>query len=425
MIGPTRRKEHVGRVEAAGLCTQCGTCAGICPAHAVRMRWELCHGWRVHVDDRACTDCGACLAACPGERFDFTPHATWRKRNAGAPAPDFLGPWRGMWFGWATDPDVRHGGASGGVATAILQAALTDGLPGPQGERVRVDAATCCRVDPDNPLAVRPVVVETPAEAAACRGSKYNTVAMNEALAHVRESPGGYVLVGLPCHIHGLRLAQERSAKLRERVVLALGIFCGWSATPRATEIIARRAGVEPADLATVSYRGPGWPGEMRLVLRDGRELRRPYPDYADDLVYAYTPPRCRLCPDALAECADISVGDAWLDRFEKDPSFAEGVSDIIARTPAGRRFVDELAAEGRLTLLPAAPDEMTASQAEAERIKRGVFRGRRRLRRLAGRPVPDYPGLHVEPSFADTLAGLRDAVKEAWFRKLGDRRYP
>jgi coenzyme F420 hydrogenase subunit beta len=417
-------KTHVGRVDAAGLCTQCGTCAGICPADAVEMRWELRHGWRVVVDDARCTDCGACLESCPGESFDFRADAPWRARNQGGPIQDFLGPWRGLWFGWATDPDVRHRGASGGVATAVLQAALTDGLPGEDGERVKVDAVIGARIDPANALAVRPVLAATAAEAAACRGSKYNAVAMNEALAQVRERPGRYVLVGLPCHIQGLRLAQRRSHVLRERVVFALGIFCGWTAQPRATEIAARQAGVDPADLATVTYRGPGWPGGMRLVRADGSERRRPYPDYFDRFMGACTPPRCRLCPDALAECADVSVGDAWLERFEHDPAFAEGVSDVIARTPLGERTLDELAAGGRLSLLPATPDGMVTSQSEAVRIKRHVLRGRLWLRRLAGRPVPDYPGLDLEPSPSEVTAGLRDAAEEALFRAVGDLRY-
>jgi len=415
---------HVGQVEAAGLCTQCGTCAGVCPADAVTLRWELRHGWRVHVDDERCTDCGACLAACPGESFDFRPDAPWRERNAGAPSPDFLGPWRGLWFGWATDPDVRHRGASGGIATAVLTALLEDGAPGEDGERVPVDAVVCAAVDPANALAVRPVLATNPTAVAACRGSKYNAVAMNEALHHIGATPGRYVLVGLPCHVQGLRLAQARSATLRERVVLALGIFCGWTSEPRATEVTARRAGLDPADLAAVSYRGPGWPGEMRLETRTGRGRRRMYPDYFDRIMGAYAPPRCRLCADALAECADVSVGDAWLDRFTEDPDVAEGVSDVIARTPSGERLVTELARQ-RLSLTPATPEAMLASQADAVYMKRRVLRGRLWLRRLAGHPVPEYPGLRCEPTLADKCAGLRDLSEETLFRAIGDLRFP
>ena len=388
------------------------------------MGWDLRVGYRAQVDDGACTDCGACLAACPGERFDFSEGAPWRERFGGAPAPDFLGPWRSLWFGWATDPATRHAGASGGVATAILQALLEVGLPDARdgGTARPVDAVVCTSMSVENPLAAEAVLAATAEQIAACRGSKYNAVAVNELLAHVRRTPGRYALVGLPCHIQGLRLAQLRSRALRERVVFALGIFCGWTSEPRATAVTARRAGLDPRKLSSVAYRGPAWPGEMRLATREA-ELRRPYPDYFDRYMAAFTPPRCRLCPDALAELADVSVGDAWLDRFTDDPAMTEGVSDLIARSDEGQRLLESLSAS-RITLLPATPDELLASQSEAYRIKRRVLRGRRWLRKLAGRRVPDYPGLDVEARTADRLAGARDLAEEALFRSLSRARY-
>ena len=72
-------------------------------------------------------------------------------------------------------------------------------------------------------------------------------------------------MVGLPCHVRGSGSPSAATAGLRERVVFSLGIFCGWSAQPRATELAARRLGVDPDDLADVRYRGPGWPGGLRL----------------------------------------------------------------------------------------------------------------------------------------------------------------
>jgi coenzyme F420 hydrogenase subunit beta len=389
---------------------QCGTCVAVCPAAAVSLEWDLRTGHRLSVDAGLCTDCGTCLESCPGPGLDFTAGAWWRERIGGAPARDFLGPWRGLWFGWASDEGVRHLGASGGVATALLVGALESGF---------ADAVLAVGLDPLNPLAAVGVVCRTPEEVSACRGSKYNVVAVNTLLRTVLDEPGRYILVGLPCHIQGLRFAQRRSRRLRERVVLGLGVFCGLTNEPRATEVAARQAGLEPGDLASVSYRGPGWPGGMRLETRDGRVRYRDYPDYFDRHLAAIVPPRCRICPDALAELADISVGDAWLDRFEG----SDGVSDLIARTPAGEQMLADLA--GRFELTEASPEEMVASQSETYRVKRDVCRGRLWLRSLAGRPLPDYPGLDLRASPRDRWLGAADAVGERLFRAQADRRYP
>jgi coenzyme F420 hydrogenase subunit beta len=401
----------VQRIYDSGLCTQCGTCVALCPEEAVELIWDALRGYRLRVRQAACSDCGRCLTVCPGAGFDHSDDAWWRDPPAQAPAPDFLGPWRGLWFGWASDPRVRHAGASGGVATALLQGALDLGL---------IDGALLVGSDPDNALETRPEVARTAAQVAACRGSKYNVAPVNILLRRVLDEPGRYALVGLPCHIQGLRLAQRRSRRLRERIVLALGIFCGLTAEPRATALAARRCGIEPRDLARVSYRGPGWPGVLRLETKSGDVREVPYPDYYDAYAGACTPPRCRLCPDALAEAADVSIGDAWLDRF----TGSDGVSDVIARTAAGERIVDALSPRW-LTLTDATAGDMVASQAEAYRVKRGVFRGRLWLRGLAGRPLPRYPGLATAPSPGDRLSGLRDAARERLYRALGRLRYP
>jgi coenzyme F420 hydrogenase subunit beta len=252
---------NVQHVYDEGLCMQCGTCEGVCPSGAVRLTWDLRVGYRLSVEAQTCTDCGRCHEACPGPGIDFTPGAWWRERNEGAPYEDFLGPRRELWFGWAADETVRHEGASGGVATALMRAALETGV---------VDAVVAVRMSAANPLEAEGVICRSPAEVAACRGSKYNAVAVNVALRRILEEPGRYALVGLPCHIQGLRLAQRRSRRLRERVVLTLGIFCGLTGEPRATALAARQAGLDPAELSLVSYRGPGWPGGMRLETRQG-----------------------------------------------------------------------------------------------------------------------------------------------------------
>ena len=397
----------IERIVADGLCMQCGTCAGACPHEAIEMGWTLAQGWLPRVIDGRCKDCGTCLAVCPACGLDFSKTAWWRTANEGAPAPDFLGPWRGLWFGWATDEEVRYQGASGGVATAVLLGALAEQV---------IDAAVLVRPSRGNALAMEPFVARSPEEIAACRGSKYNMVALNTALREVLARPGRYALAGLPCHIQGLRLAQRRDRRLRERVVLALGIFCGWSAEPRATALAARRLDLEPGDLAEVRYRGPGWPGGLRLQTRAGLVRERPYPDYYDDdrAMRAFTPPRCRLCPDGLAELADVSVGDAWLERFAR----SVGVSDLIVRTPAGEALIKRLAGT-HVTLMAAGPCEMLRSQRETHELKRKVWRGRTWLRHRAGHRVPVYPGLPRQVQLNDKLVGLWDAADEVVQRRL------
>jgi len=401
---------NVQHVYDEGLCMQCGACEGVCPTGSVSLTWDLRVGYRLTVEAQSCTDCGRCHEACPGPGLDFAPGAWWRERNGSAPSEDFLGPWRQLWFGWAADETVRREGASGGVATALMKAALETGA---------VDAVVAVRMSAANPLEAEGVICHSPAEVAACRGSKYTAVAVNVALRRILEEPGRYALVGLPCHIQGLRLAQRRSRRLRERVVFTLGIFCGLTHEPRATAVAARQVGLDPAELSLVSYRGPGWPGGMRLETRRGAVRWRNYPGYVDRRFTALIPPRCRICPDALVELADISVGDAWLDRF----AGSDGVSDVIVRTPQGERLL--AAAAEYLILQPAGPEEMIATQSETRHMKRDLCRGHLWLRSMARLPLPSYPGLELSASVGDRLRGVADAAQECLYRSVVDRRSP
>ena len=98
-------------------------------------------------DDGRCTDCGACLEACPGPGLDFTAGAWWRERNDGAPARDFLGPWR--------RPLVRLGGGPAGPARrSVRRRRRRRSSPAPWRPGI-ADAVVAVGMDPRNPLEPR------------------------------------------------------------------------------------------------------------------------------------------------------------------------------------------------------------------------------------------------------------------------------
>ena len=174
-----------GVMDVEGYATTSSACsaARVRPsARPTRSRWtgRVATGYRVVIDRERCTDCGICLDACPGPGLDFRQGAWWRERNAGAAGRDFLGPWRRLWFGWAADPEVRHAGASGGLATALLTGLLEEGL---------ADAVLAVGMSDEEPLQAVGVVCRSPAEVAACRGSKYDVVAVNALLRTVLDEP--------------------------------------------------------------------------------------------------------------------------------------------------------------------------------------------------------------------------------------------
>ena len=240
-------KTHVARVEAAGLCTQCGTCAGVCPTAAVTMAWDR-RGYRPCVDEAACTDCGACLAVCPGESFDFAdccPVAGELRRRPLPRLPRSLA--RAL---------VRLGSRPGdALRRRVRRRGDGDRAGRAQGRRARRERAAATP-------STRSICARVRSGRAACRRTGAG-----------RERGGGRRLPRLhlqrrrpehgccgtcgarpvatptwacPATSRGCASRNCARAPLRERVVFALGIFCGCTSEPRATELAARRAGLDP-----------------------------------------------------------------------------------------------------------------------------------------------------------------------------------
>ena len=74
-------------------------------------------------------------------------------------------------------------------------------------------------------------------------GSAYYPVEMSAAIREVLETPGRYAIVGLPCFIKAVRLAQKSSIKLRERIIVTIGLVCGQLKNKHFTDYIALSPG--------------------------------------------------------------------------------------------------------------------------------------------------------------------------------------
>jgi len=320
------------------LCTGCGTCAGICPLSAIEMIINESRGVYVpRLDDGKCNECGDCFAACPGHTVDF------KQLNSEifGKQPDdiLLGNYLNCYVGHATDYEIRYNSTSGGLVTALLIFALEEGI---------IDGALVTGMNPDNPFEPLPFIGRTREEIISAAGSKYCPVPANTALKEILNSKEGekFAVVGLPCHIHGIRKMAQFNKKLKESIVLHLGIFCGHAPTFLWTKFHLWRKGISKEKIARIDYRGKGWPGGMAISFRDGNKRFIHFKDtwgwYSTFCYYR----RCTLCCDQAAELADISFADAWLPEFTEDKV---GKSIVICRNQGGELILQSMASAGKL----------------------------------------------------------------------------
>ena len=304
-----KNHETIKTVVGRGICTGCGTCIAICPDQALSLTLDQRKGIYVPaIKAHECTGCGLCVKACPGHEVDF------RRLNQDIFHADqvdaILGHHKACYYGHALDKGIRHSGASGGIVTSLLIYLLE--------ERI-IDGALVTRMKESSPLEPEPFIARTAEEITSAAESKYCPVPANVALKEILEVEGNYAVVGLPCHIHGIRKAAQINSTIRNRIALHIGLFCGHNPSFRATEFLLWRHGLCREEVSAVKYRSGGWPGGLTFQLAGGGNVFIPYQRVWESLDLAFTPRRCLECFDGAAELADISFGDAWLPEFAED----------------------------------------------------------------------------------------------------------
>jgi len=156
------------------------------------------------------------------------------------------------------------------------------------------------------------------------------------------QEDGRYAVVGLPCHIYGIRKAESIYPDLASKILFHVGIFCGGTPNFLATEYLLRRLGIRREEITRMEYRGEGWPGNMLIELKgihknERNRLLLPYPDYWNGLSSFFLPYGCILCADGSNKFADISCGDAWLPEYRSDNL---GTSLIMTRNKIGEQIL-------------------------------------------------------------------------------------
>jgi coenzyme F420 hydrogenase subunit beta len=359
-------------------------CVGVCPTNAITMEQHPQKGMFPVFHRHACTDCDLCYIVCPGEELNW--NALQQDIFGAVPYDKDLGYVREFLSGYATWPEVRRRGASGGIVSAILIALL---------EKGEIDGAVVVKMDEEKPLQPKVYIARTRAEVLAAQQSKYLPVPTGEIIKEIMKQEGRYALVGLPCHLHGIRLAQQKMPRLKKRIVLQIGLICGFHPSFTNTVYLTRRAGVKDFDqIKEIRYRDDTWPGGFNVIKKDGsNNMIHPVQDFFwAHAVFERV--RCATCTDAMSEFGDIVCGDEWRGDGVERPDYKEGWSYILTRTEIGSQVIAGLAKDNVLYVEPVKRNIVKLGMLPTINLKKKIAYAYIRIRQVLGLAVPNYHDL-------------------------------
>lgn len=278
----------VAEVVRDNLCHSCGVCAGICPQNAVEFGRDARPVVQSH-----CNECSLCLQVCSGWR------GTAERHDGDGTAVAYLAA--------SSDETLRLQSSSGGLVTELLRFLLKSG---------KITAALVTVADKDNPA--RPVSILAGSEEQllnSCQ-SRYALFPWGKTVKELLSVKEPYGVVGTSCQLASFHYALRLFPRLREYLVVTIGICCESNIEPEATDHLLRIRNVGRDQLDRIEFRSGKWPGVMSAFASDGSEVilsnRNRLEGAINYLKLCYGRQRCRYCGDVLCRIADITVGDPW-----------------------------------------------------------------------------------------------------------------
>jgi coenzyme F420 hydrogenase subunit beta len=401
-------------IVAGGLCIGCGLCQAVAGADEIRM--VLTPEGRERPVARAPLDAALLArinAVCPGTRVEGGAVAAG---SAGEMHDTVWGRAQLMAIGYASDPEVRRRASTGGVLTALGQFLLASG---------RVKFILHVAASRREPLRTDRTLSFDAAAVLEAAGSRYGPAAPLVDFTALLDRGEPFALIAKPCDIAAVRNLARIDSRVDRCLRYALTFVCGGASDLTKSEEVASGLGLRAEELTLFRYRGNGCPGPVRLETKDDRAFELTYQQMWEDEATWRIQPRCKICPDAIGESADMAASDVWPGGGPAGED--EGFNGIIVRTVRGLELYRAALAAGAIMVEPRSVTfrDFDGFQPHQVRKKRAVW-ARMAGMKAAGCPVPETHRLRLAEcarlnTWTENLDEARGARRRARQGRLGE----
>ncbi len=378
-----RTAKNISEVITSGLCIGCGLCEAVTNGRVKMTMTDKGNLRPTSISTFSNEEEHLLLSCCPGT-------VALSRPKTNKHCDDIWGAYSTMRYAWAKNQDVRFRSATGGALTALGMHLLQSG----SAEFVLHVAA-----DPDQPMRSQWVISETANKVFERTGSRYGPVAPLGGFIAALERGKPFAIIAKPCDIGAVHALSRADPRVDQLCIARLVMVCGGQSRLGKSQRLLAEFGLQEDQLSLFRYRGYGNPGLTTLETHDGRTFHKTYQELWEDEGTWELETRCKLCPDALGEAADIAAADVWPGGSPSGED--EGFNGIIIRSPAGEALVQSAVASGCLELgEPIVPREFDDFQPHQVRKKHAIGA------RFAGMSEAGFPTIEASSLRLEKLAG-------------------
>jgi coenzyme F420 hydrogenase subunit beta len=316
------------------VCTGCSACTeacffpdenGVLPINLIQKENKLSVP-RINLD--TCVDCKACYRACPTEDKIYN--------NSDLTFENYKKKIGESYFGYSLNEKHRYEAATAGIITEIGSYLLDSN---------QVDGVLSTYQD-ENTNEIISEIYTNSEDLRKTKGSIYRQVTLLNGLDK-KIKDGNYkkiLVIGLPCHIAGINSLKKANKYLRKNIeFITISIFCKQTKTEEFSNYM--RSVLNAKENEKINFRGNGWPGVTKTATSNKLIFTNVKFNF-NWPTFAFTPEYCFTCSDPLGVNADISVGDAWLQKYKHDKI---GSSLFIANSEIGKTIINELSEKNKI----------------------------------------------------------------------------
>lgn len=397
-----------------GLCIGCGLCQSIAGPNRLKMVMTREGRFRPSLLQPLSSETTERIyAVCPGVRVEGLDQSNFGPAFTTDPV---WGQAARLAIGFAADPQVRFKASTGGALSALCIYLLESG---------QVDFILHVAASKEQPMRSERHLSFDRSQVLQGAGSRYGPAAPLVDFCQLLDQERPFAFVGKPCDVAAVRNLARSDPRVDRFARYLLSPVCGGASELTLSHNIIARFGLEEPEVGLLRYRGNGNPGPTRIETKDGRTFEASYNEVWGDEAGWQLQSRCKICPDAIGEQADIAVSDVWPGGSPQGED--AGFNGFIARTPKGLELLEQAERAGAVCLdQPMTfrdldlfqPHQVRKKQAVASRVL-GML--------LAGQMLPRFRGLRLVRLawHAGLIYNIRNCIGTFRRSRLGRTREP